>query len=162
MPALIAPDGPLAGQRFEIGSELFVGREDQQLTVDDPEISRRHAVLRASVEGVTIEDLGSRNGTLVNGERINGTTALSHGDVVRFGTTSFEFDASGHQPVATVATPSPRALVPEQPFGAYAAAGTMSGRERRKVASRQLLPELVTFFAVFATAVALVLYFGLR
>jgi pSer/pThr/pTyr-binding forkhead associated (FHA) protein len=161
VPVLIAKDGPLRGERIEIGSELYVGRSGQQLNVEDLEISRRHALIRAANETVTIEDLGSRNGTFVNEQRIEAVTTLRPGDVVRLGTTSFELEGAPAPATSAVATPPPSAHAIEQPFGSYAAA-RVTGRRRSSVASRQLLPELITILAVVATAIALVLYFGLR
>jgi pSer/pThr/pTyr-binding forkhead associated (FHA) protein len=161
VPALIASDGPLRGQRFEVDDEVYVGREGDGVTLDDPELSRRHAVLRASQELVTIEDLGSRNGTFVNGKRIDSVTTIGHGDVVKLGATSFDVDISPVDPGLTVVSPTPRVQAPNEPFGAYAAADVTS-RRRRKVASRQLVPELVSVVAVVTTAAALILYFALR
>lgn len=161
MPALIARDGPLEGRRFDVSQEHYIGREDQAITVDDPGVSRRHAALRVSGEVVTIEDMGSLNGTFVNGNRIDAPAMLLHGDVVRVGATSFEFEGSSVPVGATVAMPAPRVEAPDLPFGAYAT-GNVAGHSRRKVASRQLLPELIAIVAIVFTAVALVLYFGLR
>lgn len=66
--------------------EFVIGRSsDCSLAVDDPLVSRRHAVLRVSVEGVIAEDLGSRNGISVNGERAAGPHKLKHQDRVTVG-----------------------------------------------------------------------------
>jgi hypothetical protein len=167
VPALIAKDGPLRGQRIEIGSELSMGREGQGLNVEDLEVSRRHALIRMAQGAVVIEDLGSRNGTYVNEQRIEDATSLAPGDVIRVGTTSFEFEhTAAAPPPPPPLVPSPAAApvgMPAQPFGSYAAGSVGApGRRSRSVASRQLLPELITILAVVATAVALVLYFALR
>ena len=45
-PALVFSEGPLSGRRVEVDAELVVGREDAGLTIEDEEISRRHAVIR--------------------------------------------------------------------------------------------------------------------
>lgn len=61
--------------------DFFIGRSpDCQLTLDDPLVSRRHAVIHVAGGGATLEDLGSRNGVLLNGERPQGTTPLRPGD----------------------------------------------------------------------------------
>jgi pSer/pThr/pTyr-binding forkhead associated (FHA) protein len=160
MPALIANDGPIAGTRFEIvGADVYVGREGQDITADDPEMSRRHACLRTSGGTVTIEDLGSLNGTYVNGERIDVAAVLSDGDVVRLGKTSFSFEGRESEPTVEHDI---RSGVPLEPFGAYAAPTVTVRGRRRGAASRMLVPELVTIVAVVSTAVALALYFGLR
>jgi predicted component of type VI protein secretion system len=66
--------------------EFAVGRSATcQLSLDDPLVSRRHAVFHVSESHVTIEDLGSRNGVIVNGARVEGTTDLAVGDRVLIG-----------------------------------------------------------------------------
>jgi predicted component of type VI protein secretion system len=151
-----------------------IGREDVSLTIDDEELSRRHAVLRSSDGSVEIEDLGSRNGTFVNGGRIETVTRLLGGDTVKVGRTVFELEAP--RAASTVASPVPAAapvavavaavavpgpgLEPSAPFGAYAAPAGM--RSRRGIASRQLLPMLLSWVVVAATAVALIVYFAVR
>lgn len=65
---------------------LVVGRTDEcDLVLDDPLVSRRHAVFRQGDGGLSVIDLGSRNGVLVNGKRISGPTELEEGDLVRIG-----------------------------------------------------------------------------
>jgi DNA-binding winged helix-turn-helix (wHTH) protein len=59
--------------------------------IDDPSISRRHAVIRVSDTYVTIEDLGSKNGTFVSGSRIRGCQSLSDGDAVILGRVPMTF-----------------------------------------------------------------------
>ena len=179
---LVFEDGPLAGRRIELTDELVVGREDAALTIDDPELSRRHAAIRPSGDGFEIEDLGSRNGTHVNGTRIEAATRLGGGDTIKLGQSSIRFEAA--RAAATVASPvqsapSPAATPaaaasaapsddrsgsgdrsgPREPFGAYA---TPAAARRRGggVASRQLGPQLASFAAIAATAVALIVYFS--
>jgi pSer/pThr/pTyr-binding forkhead associated (FHA) protein len=162
MPALIAKDGPLVGERIELDDELVVGRENQGLTIEDPEVSRRHAVFRVLDGGrVELEDFGSLNGTFVNGRKLAGRATLEHGDLVKIGTSTFELEAALVRAAPTVVTPAPAVAAPTQPFGAFAAAD-VAGHRRGKVASRQLVPELISILAVVATAIALVLYFALR
>lgn len=85
-PTITVTTGPAAGRSVQIEDQLVIGREGADLTIaDDAELSRRHAVLRATAAGVVIEDLGSLNGTFVNDERISTATALSPGDAVRVG-----------------------------------------------------------------------------
>jgi uncharacterized membrane protein YdfJ with MMPL/SSD domain/pSer/pThr/pTyr-binding forkhead associated (FHA) protein len=84
--------GPAAGSSISIGSEpLVIGRTvdgDGQLG-GDAELSREHARLSESGGRLLIEDLGSRNGTFVNGKQISGPTELSDGDAVNMGATTF-------------------------------------------------------------------------
>jgi hypothetical protein len=66
--------------------QFAVGRNAScQLSLDDPLVSRRHAILTVSGEGVVIEDLQSRNGVMVNGQRITGRVPLSVGDRITLG-----------------------------------------------------------------------------
>lgn len=64
----------------------IVGRVvDADLMIDDSTVSRRHALLRVTSDGLELEDLGSSNGTTMNGNRIEGTFRLADGDLVGFG-----------------------------------------------------------------------------
>jgi hypothetical protein len=61
------------------------------VVVDDPNVSRRHAEIRRLGEGFSLVDLGSTNGTEVNGQRV-GETSLMNGDVIGVGTTRLTFE----------------------------------------------------------------------
>ena len=91
-PTLLIRAGPLAGQRLEVSSELVLGRESPDVALDDEQISRSHARLRRIDNRLQIEDLGSLNGTFVNGERIRTPVALAPGDRVRLGRTELEVE----------------------------------------------------------------------
>lgn len=87
--------------------ELSLGRDPAEDVTYDPEkddlVSRRHALIRTKKDGelsFTIEDLQSRNGTFVNGERLIGERELLPGDVVEFGTggPKFTFDIEPRPP----------------------------------------------------------------
>lgn len=66
--------------------EFVVGRAPGcQLTVDDPRVSRRHASFRVEAQRLTVEDLRSRNGTLVNGVLLRNPQVLANNDVVTVG-----------------------------------------------------------------------------
>lgn len=92
MPTVVVKAGREAGHRVELGVEVAIGRQDADLVLQDPEVSRRHAVLRRSGETVVIEDLGSTNGTFVNGERIRGHVTVGPGDEIRVGRTTLEIE----------------------------------------------------------------------
>ncbi|HEY4178982.1 MAG TPA: sigma 54-interacting transcriptional regulator [Kofleriaceae bacterium] len=71
---------------FPEGTELVFGREDDcQIHIEHDAVSRRHAILRRRGDDVTIEDLSSRNGTLVNGQTVTGTKRIAIGDVIQVG-----------------------------------------------------------------------------
>ena len=172
-PTLVFTEGPLAGRRVEVAGELVIGRVDAGLTIDDEEVSRRHAVVRPGDGAIEIEDLGSRNGTYVNGSRIEGVTRLTGGESVKLGTSVLKVDSGRAAETVVAAAPAPPAApapappvaapaagrsAPAAAFGAYAAPAV--GKRSRGIASRQLGPQLVSFAVVIATAVALVLYFA--
>jgi hypothetical protein len=70
-----------------------IGRSrDCDIVLEDPGISRRHAQLRRAGEGFAIQDLGSTNGLLVNGERLEGDRPLRSGDVIELGSTEVVFE----------------------------------------------------------------------
>ena len=95
MATLIVREGPSAGERIELGDELILGRISTDVLKSDAEVSRRHAAVRTEGDRITVEDLGSANGTFVNEKRIEGSTELSNGDVVRVGQSSFEVQIEG-------------------------------------------------------------------
>jgi pSer/pThr/pTyr-binding forkhead associated (FHA) protein len=80
--------GMAVGTDIEVEEQFVIGRtsEYEQGTLgDDPELSRQHARVSRSGEGFLIEDLGSMNGTLLNGRRITGPEPLSNGDTIDVG-----------------------------------------------------------------------------
>jgi pSer/pThr/pTyr-binding forkhead associated (FHA) protein len=79
--------GPDAGLQFAITEPMVtVGRHRScDIQVNDPEVSRQHARITWSGTGYAVEDLGSINGTFVNGERISAPRALKNGDLLRLG-----------------------------------------------------------------------------
>ncbi len=83
VPMLIVDD---TGRRIPVksGSTLIGRGQDADIRLADTGVSRRHAVVRYDGRAVLIEDLGSTNGTLVNGQRIR-TSRLQQGDVIRAG-----------------------------------------------------------------------------
>jgi pSer/pThr/pTyr-binding forkhead associated (FHA) protein len=85
LPALVIQDGPSAGRRFSIASKMVIGRDRADIALSDARVSRRHAVIRPVGHGLEIEDLGSANGTSVNGETIRGKQSLNDGDLVGVG-----------------------------------------------------------------------------
>ena len=97
--------GPAAGGGIDLGDEFLIGRsaDEEGRLGEDPELSREHARVSRTAEGqLLVEDLGSTNGTFVNGTRIGGPQALNHGDVVRVGTTELELS----QPDAVAPSPA--------------------------------------------------------
>ena len=85
---------PMHGREVAVLSGTTLGRDDCDVVLSDPEVSRRHAVVAEGPDGFTIEDLGSTNGTWVNGERIERRERLRAGDELRFGNTVWHVRAA--------------------------------------------------------------------
>lgn len=92
VPALTVIAGPLTGQRFEVHGPLEVGREAQGINLSfDVQSSRRHAVFSPLGATISVQDLGSTNGTMVNGARVS-SAQLKPGDAVQIGNTIFRVE----------------------------------------------------------------------
>ncbi len=79
---------------LQMGSTV-IGRGDQaNLRLPDVGISRRHARLDYDGNQVVLTDLGSTNGTMVNGQRVS-AVALNPGDMIQLGTTTLTFRVDG-------------------------------------------------------------------
>jgi pSer/pThr/pTyr-binding forkhead associated (FHA) protein len=87
MARLRVVSGPAAGRTVEVEEEVVIGREDTDLEIDDLELSRHHAVVRRFANRLQVEDLGSTNGTFVDGKRIEEPTLLGGGAEIKIGTT---------------------------------------------------------------------------
>ena len=82
-PLIIAQEGPLKGQRWQLSQTIVLGRESTcDVIISDRQISRFHARLTPTSEGVILEDLGSKNGTHLNGNLISAPVVLQDGDLV--------------------------------------------------------------------------------
>jgi len=136
LPAVVVKTGPEAGRRVELGNEVVIGRQDADLVLEDPEVSRRHAVLRRSGESVVIEDLDSTNGTFVEGERIRKPITVGPGDQVRVGRTTLEIEPDWRA-AETVVSP---ALEPDQTRSAEERPSGDPVAEHEDATSTQPLP----------------------
>jgi hypothetical protein len=80
-----------SGQRLDVDGGLTIGRSgDCDLTLQDTYLSSRHARIANDDGDLSIEDLGSTNGTYVNQELVKGRVRLERGDVVQVGGVLFE------------------------------------------------------------------------
>ena len=77
-------------ETIEIDGETLLGRTKADITIDDPKLSRRHAALRGVEGGLEVEDLGSSNGTIVAGKRIEAAVRLTNGERLKVGDTTCE------------------------------------------------------------------------
>ena len=84
--------GPNADKEIKVpGPECLIGRgDDCHLRTQSDAVSRRHCVIRTTENDVTVKDLGSRNGTFVNGEQVAQETVLLDGDHLRVGPLEFQ------------------------------------------------------------------------
>jgi len=84
---LIMENGPTPGKILTIqGQGQIIGRgEGSHIIIDDKALSRKHVRTWATPEGLVVEDLGSTNGTFVNGQRISSPVRLSRGDTLQLG-----------------------------------------------------------------------------
>jgi hypothetical protein len=84
---LVMNQGPQPGQTFTLDQDLLMLGRDQgnHIVISDPQVSRRHARIMRQGDLVVIEDVGSTNGTFVNGMRLTGPHTLVDGDLISLG-----------------------------------------------------------------------------
>ncbi len=109
---LVVMVGNAAGSSIRIDDELLIGRGEpgEGRLGDDPELSRRHArISRRTEGGLTIEDLGSTNGTFVNGRQVSRREALGPGDEIELGGSKLVVSLAAEQPGVVEPAPEPGA-----------------------------------------------------
>src|SRR6186997_2846677 len=117
--------GPTPGVIFPLeGDQLTIGRDaNNGVAINDAEVSRKHSRLTFQGGKYVLEDLGSTNGTFVNGQRLAGPRVLKSGEVVSFGEQivlvfemiTFNPDATMVSPRATVVPSVQRPIAPPPP-----------------------------------------------
>ncbi len=121
---LVVRRGPQPNQVYELNRDMMtIGRDvNNEITVNDPEVSRHHCRLTRGPSGYTIEDLGSTNGTFVNGRRLTGAQPLNPGDLIGLGeTVTLAYETSVGGGAAPAPAPSAYAPSASAPQGGYAA-----------------------------------------
>lgn len=93
---IVQYSGAQLGKRFPLDSDtMIIGRSPQtDICIDEPSVSRRHSKMTLQGEVVSIEDLGSSNGTYVNDKKLEGSVKLKDQDMIRLGTILFKFFAN--------------------------------------------------------------------
>lgn len=92
---LVVDDGATIATR-RLGRRILVGRAPSaDVRIDDPRVSRLHARIEMRDDGVYVEDLGSRNGTVVDGEPVVNSRLLANGDEISVGNASIIFRGVG-------------------------------------------------------------------
>jgi pSer/pThr/pTyr-binding forkhead associated (FHA) protein len=115
--------GPTPGETFPLeGDQLVIGRDaSNSIAINDAEISRKHSRLSFQGGKYVLEDLGSTNGTFVNGQRLAGPVVLKPGDVVSLGEQIvLMYDAITQDTGATIASSRQSARVIPPPAQADA------------------------------------------
>jgi hypothetical protein len=84
-PVMLGQTGPLNGTRWVLDEEtMIIGRSpDSKFVIADRQVSRQHAVIQKTEKGYSIKDLGSKNGTYVNGKKVEEQVLLQDGDLVQ-------------------------------------------------------------------------------
>lgn len=181
MAALRIVAGPCSGRTIEVRDEVLIGREDADVVIDDAGVSRRHAAVRRLPRAFEVEDLGSSNGTFIDGERIEGAIRVGDGARIRLGGTILEVEGVSAEQTTVVTArqhtivsdvrPLRAARVPERGQGAQQSASAVppvgvftppERRHRRAAASRRWAPVVLSLGTVVLVAVALVIYFATR
>lgn len=91
---------PETGETHNLGPVTIIGRSSEcQVVVADPRVSRRHAMIRKQDGGFYLFDLGSFNGSYLNGSRVTATRQLQHGDVITFADHEFHYGEEGEKSV---------------------------------------------------------------
>lgn len=120
---LIVRTGPNPGTVFELTKEVtMLGRDvTNDIPLADAEISRQHSRLTRTPGGIVLEDLGSTNGSFVNGDRLTSPRVLRSGDLVGFGeNVTLSFEATAAEAAATAMSPIRSALPPRPAARAFA------------------------------------------
>jgi hypothetical protein len=102
---LVMHVGPNPGKVYELSQdEVTIGRDiGNTIVINDPEVSRRHARLTAQAGGYVLEDLGSTNGTFVDGQRLMGPHMLRSGETIMLGEKiNLGYEPSAYDPNATL------------------------------------------------------------
>ena len=94
----IYPTGPSMGKRYPLGDkDLIVGRSDDcNIRIQDNSVSRKHVKIEPALEGYSVCDLGSTNGTFVNDKQLEDATILQDGDYLRVGNCLYRYLTGGN------------------------------------------------------------------
>jgi pSer/pThr/pTyr-binding forkhead associated (FHA) protein len=113
---ILLPTGDVFDRELS-SAEIQIGKGPRNdIVIADPAVSSAHATIRAEGGGYTITDIGSRNGTVVNGERVEGSRALKHGDVIGVGLSKLTFRLSDYSETGAIPVEQiPAAVKPAAP-----------------------------------------------
>ena len=119
--------GAAFGKTFPVGKEVLIGRQaDCDIPIPAEEVSRHHARAKPTADGLMVEDLGSANGTWVNGKRVQ-SGLLRPGDELRLDTIRFLLIAPGTEiPKSAAASPAGATPAPASRTGLWIALGVLA------------------------------------
>lgn len=148
--------GPNPGTVYALDSDLInIGRDSSNnITVNDAEVSRRHSQLSFQGGKYVLEDMGSTNGTFVNGQRLTGPRVLKSGEVVSLGEQIvFVYEAVESDPGATVVSARaadvasrPASTPPPPPPQAYSGQ-VPTGQPEEAAPARKINPVIIAIVA---------------
>lgn len=132
---LVVRRGPQPNQSYDLTKDVItIGRDiTNDIVMNDPEASRHHMRLTRGAGGYTLEDLGSTNGTFINGQRLTGAKPLNNGDMIGMGeTVTLAFErvpesAGEAPPVESPFARQPTAPAPQQPGAPFVAEEDLPG-----------------------------------
>ncbi|NPD26165.1 FHA domain-containing protein [Corallococcus sp. AB004] len=147
---LVVVAGPMEGEEFALSElEYTVGRSaDNPICIQDTSVSRKHVTLRKESSGWMVSDMGSGNGTILNGEPIAEETLLANGDVITLGDSELRYEdtanstakvqaPTGSRPRPSTAAGRAPTAVPTRP----AREGRARPQTSRAAAAAELTPE---------------------
>src|SRR6185503_5755186 len=112
---ILLPTGDVFDRELS-DTETQIGKGPRNdIVIADPAVSSAHATIRVENGGYTISDIGSRNGTVVNGERVEGSRALKHGDVIGVGLSKLTFRLTGYSETGAMPAAQIVAAKPAEP-----------------------------------------------
>ncbi|HYO65375.1 MAG TPA: FHA domain-containing protein [Archangium sp.] len=132
---LVCSAGPCAGNEFALEEgEYVIGRaNDNPICIPDTSVSRKHVLIRRVGGGWAVSDLGSGNGTLLNGEPLTDEMPLAHSDTLTLGDTELTFNDNSNatmmMPMPSAPPPRPGRSSPRSPPPAAAPAEEAGGEE---------------------------------
>lgn len=156
---MIVRTGPNPGTKYDLTKEVtLLGRDvSNEIILGDSEISRQHSRLTRTPGGYVLEDLGSTNGTFVNGERLMAPRVLNPGDLIALGeNVTLTFDTIAPEAAATVASTAaqpgeiPEMPAPAAPPPAAPAGGPATPPSEKKRRSPWILAGIGCFVMILA------------
>lgn len=169
---LVMRVGPSPGKVFPLSAkEIILGRDiENEIVINDSEISRRHTRLLIQEGGYVVEDLGSTNGTFVNGKKIAGSHVLESGQTIRLGeNVTLSYEVAGFDPDATLASgqrapaaaaPVAASPAPARPAPAKPAKPEPKGAAESLTSNRNLMIGCGALLVLGFCAVSLYLFFA--